>query len=88
MLRRSLRRTLLSDRLVSALETLKDPDLLVEAPLLVEALPQPHMLVHYLALIFSPHSNGGDILGIVLEGVAEVLRKDRVAERLPPGVTG
>jgi len=54
--------------LVIALESLKNPDLLVKAALLVEALPQLHVLIQLIALIFSlgRGKGGGDSLGLML----------------------
>jgi hypothetical protein len=61
--------------LVIALESLKNAYLLVEAALLVEALPQLHVLIQIIALIFcfGRGKGGGDSLGFMLERVTEVV---------------
>ena len=61
--------------LVIALESLKNPDLLVEAALLVEALPQLHVLIQIIALIFNlgRRKGGGDSIGLMLQRVTEVV---------------
>ena len=61
--------------LVIALESLKNPYLLVEAALLIKALPHLHVLIQIIVLIFylGRRKGDGDSLGFMLEGISEVV---------------